>query len=86
MSFLCQNSGSLDLSLVPKFLSVCDVSSISGELLWRAAAVYFCEAHGVFLFAVREEKRASLRLFCIDGRKASERVQEQRVEGYEKGL
>ncbi len=38
-----------------------------------------------FLFAVREENRASLRLFCNDGRKDSERVQEQRVEGYEKG-
>ncbi len=35
-------------------------------------------------FAVREAKRASLHLFCNDGRKDSERVQEQRVEGYEK--
>ncbi len=73
------------LEFGPKFLSVCDVSSVSGELLWRAAAVCPCEAHRVFLFAVREEKRASLRLFCNDGRKDSERVQEQRVEGYEKG-
>jgi len=39
-----------------------------------------------FLFAVREENRARLRLFCNDGRKDSERVQEQRVEGYEKGF
>jgi hypothetical protein len=38
----------------------------------------------VFLFAVREGKRASLCLFCNDRRKDSERMQEQRVEGYEK--
>jgi hypothetical protein len=39
----------------------------------------------LFLFALREEKRASLRLFCNDRRKDSERMQEQRVEGYENG-
>lgn len=65
------------LEFGPTFLlSVCDVSKHFGRAFVESRCCVFAKLIVCFLLAVREENRASLGLFCNDGRKDSEWVQE----------